>query len=27
VVGDAITIVSDGTVWWMTSQTGIFAAS
>lgn len=27
VVGDAITIVGDGTAWWMTSQTGIFAAS
>lgn len=27
VVGDAITIVSDGTVWWITAQTGIFAAS
>ena len=27
VVGDAITIVSDGAVWWMESQTGIFAAS
>ena len=27
VVGDAITIVSDGAVWWMTAQTGIFAAS
>jgi hypothetical protein len=27
VVGDAITIVSDGAVWWMISQTGIFAAS
>lgn len=27
VVGDAITIVSDGLVWWITSQTGIFAAS
>lgn len=27
VVGDAITIVSDGTAWWMTSQSGIFAAS
>ena len=27
VVGDAITIVSDGTAWWMTSQTGTFAAS
>lgn len=27
VVGDAITIVGDGTAWWMTGQTGIFAAS
>ena len=27
VVGDAITIVGDGTAWWVTSQTGIFAAS
>jgi len=27
VVGDAITIVSDGTAWWITAQTGIFAAS
>jgi hypothetical protein len=27
VVGDAITIVCDGTAWWMTSQSGIFAAS
>lgn len=27
VVGDAISLVSDGAVWWMTSQTGIFAAS
>lgn len=27
VVGDAITIVSDGAVWWVTAQTGIFAAS
>lgn len=27
VVGDAISIVADGTVWWITSQTGIFAAS
>lgn len=27
VVGDAITIVSDGAVWWITAQTGIFAAS
>lgn len=27
VVGDAIEIVSDGAVWWMTAQTGIFAAS
>lgn len=27
VVGDHITIVSDGAVWWITSQSGIFAAS
>lgn len=27
VVGDAITIVSDGAAWWITAQTGIFAAS
>lgn len=27
VVGDSITIVGDGTAWWMTEQTGIFAAS
>lgn len=27
VVGDSITIVSDGAVWWMTAQSGIFAAS
>lgn len=27
VVGDSITIVSDGAVWWITAQTGIFAAS
>jgi hypothetical protein len=27
VVGDAITIVGDGTAWWITDQTGIFAAS
>ncbi len=27
VVGDTITIVSDGAVWWITAQTGIFAAS
>lgn len=27
VVGDAISIFSDGTVWWISSQTGIFAAS
>lgn len=27
VVGDAISIVSDGAVWWITSQTGIFAGS
>lgn len=27
VVGDALTIVSDGAVWWMTAQSGIFAAS
>lgn len=27
VVGDAIQIISDGSVWWMTHQTGIFAAS
>lgn len=27
IVGDTITIVSDGTAWWMTAQSGIFAAS
>lgn len=27
VVGDAITVVGDGTAWWITTQTGIFAAS
>lgn len=27
VVGDALTIVGDGTAWWMTAQSGIFAAS
>lgn len=27
VVGDAITLVGDGTAWWITHQTGIFAAS
>lgn len=27
VVGDSITIVGDGTAWWITAQTGIFAAS
>jgi hypothetical protein len=27
VVGDSITIVGDGTAWWVTAQTGIFAAS
>lgn len=27
VVGDSLTIVSDGAVWWITAQTGIFAAS
>lgn len=27
VVGDTITIVSDGTAWWMTAISGIFAAS
>lgn len=27
VVGDTVTIVSDGAVWWMTHQSGIFAAS
>lgn len=27
VVGDAITIVGDGTAWWITAQTGTFAAS
>ena len=25
VVGDALTIVGDGTAWWVTAQTGIFA--
>lgn len=27
IVGDTITIVCDGTAWWMTAQSGIFAAS
>lgn len=27
VVGDALEIVSDGAVWWIRAQTGIFAAS
>lgn len=27
IVGDTITIVSDGTAWWMIAQSGIFAAS
>lgn len=27
VVGDHISIVSDGAVWWVTAQSGIFAAS
>lgn len=27
VVNDVISIISDGTVWWMTHQSGIFAAS
>lgn len=27
VVGDALEIVSDGAVWWVRAQTGIFAAS
>lgn len=27
VVGDCITIVGDGTAWWVTAQSGIFAAS
>jgi hypothetical protein len=27
VVGDSITIVGDGTAWWVTAQTGTFAAS
>lgn len=27
VVGDSLTIVCDGTAWWVTAQTGIFAAS
>ncbi len=27
VVGDAIKLVSDGTAWWMVSQTGIFTAA
>ncbi len=27
VVGDHISIISDGAVWWITSQSGIFAAS
>lgn len=27
VVGDTITLVSDGTAWWMVAQSGIFAAA
>lgn len=27
VVGDAITLVCDGTAWWVTAQTGIFTAA
>lgn len=27
VVGDTLSIVCDGTAWWMTAQSGIFAAS
>lgn len=27
VVGDTITLVSDGTAWWMTAQSGIFTAA
>lgn len=27
VVGDAIEIICDGTAWWITSQTGVFAAT
>ena len=27
VVGDAITLVADGTAWWVTAQTGIFGAA
>lgn len=27
IVGDTLSIVSDGTVWWMTAISGIFAAS
>lgn len=27
VVGDAITLVSDGTAWWVVAQTGIFTAA
>lgn len=27
IVGDTISLVSDGAVWWMTAQSGIFAAS
>lgn len=27
VVNDTITLVSDGTAWWMTAQSGIFAAA
>ncbi len=27
IVGDFISIVCDGTAWWMTSISGIFAAS
>lgn len=27
VVGDSITLVSDGTAWWVTAQTGVFTAA
>lgn len=27
IVGDTISLVTDGTAWWMTAQSGIFAAS
>lgn len=27
VVGDAITLVCDGTAWWITAQTGVFTAA